>query len=120
MAPATANPSAPRSIVLDAPISTKAPDILTGISSSSDIYLLPQLSSSLLGSSTTPTFDTITSFEAIDKLQVSGLAYNARSTTSSGTAAGLDPSQLTAVLPATWAANSARAFKVTGFNGTFG
>jgi hypothetical protein len=111
--------SAPRSIVLDAPISTAAPDILTGISSSSDIYLLPQLSSSLLGSSTSPTYDTITSFEAIDRLQVSGLAYNARLTTSSGTAAGLDPTQLAAVLPATWTANTARAFKVSGFNGTF-
>jgi hypothetical protein len=119
MAPATANPSAPRSIVLDAPISTKAPDILTGISSSSDIYLLPQLSSSLLGSSTSHTYDTITSFEAIDKLQVSGRAYNARLTASSGTAAGLDPTQLAAVLPDSWAANTARSFQVSGFSGTF-
>ena len=108
-----------RSIVLDAPISTPAQDTLTGIAASSDIYLLPQLSSSLLGPAAAPTYDTITSFEASDKLQVSGLTYNAKLTTSSGTAAGLDPSQLTAILPATWTANSARAFKVTGFNGTF-
>ncbi|MCX5956428.1 MAG: Ig-like domain-containing protein, partial [Cyanobacteria bacterium] len=40
--------SAPRSIVLDAPISTPAQDTLTGIAASADIYLLPQLSSSLL------------------------------------------------------------------------
>ena len=111
--------SAPRSIVLEAPISTAAQDTLTGIAASSDIYLLPQLSSSLLGPAAAATYDTITSFEAIDKLQFSGRTYNARLTTSSGTAAGLDPSQLTAVLPATWTANTARAFKVTGFNGTF-
>ena len=108
-----------RSIVLEAPISTAAQDTLTGIAASSDIYLLPQLSSSLLGPAAAATYDTITSFEAIDKLQFSGWTYNARLTTSSGTAAGLDPSQLTAVLPATWTANTARAFKVTGFNGTF-
>ena len=108
-----------RSIVLEAPISTAAQDTLTGIAASSDIYLLPQLSSSLLGPAAAATYDTITSFEAIDKLQFSGRTYNARFTTSSGTAAGLDPSQLTAVLPATWTANTARAFKVTGFNGTF-
>ena len=108
-----------RSILLEAPISTAAQDTLTGIAASSDIYLLPQLTYSLLGSSTIPTYDTITSFEAIDKLQFSGRTYNARLTTSSGTATSLDPSQLTAVLPASWAANTARAFKVTGFNGTF-
>jgi hypothetical protein len=111
--------SAPFSIVLDAPISTAAPDTLTGIAASADLYLLPQLSDSLLGSAATPTYDTITSFEAIDKLQVSGRAYKANLTSSSGTAAGLDPSQLGAVLPATWTANTARAFKVIGFNGTF-
>jgi len=111
--------SAPFSMVLDAPISTAAPDTLTGIAASADLYLLPQLSDSLLGSAATPTFDTITNFEAIDKLQLSGRAYKANLTSSSGTAAGLDPSQLAAVLPATWAANSARAFKVSGFNGTF-
>jgi len=111
--------SAPRSIVLEAPISTAAQDTLTGIAASADIYLLPQLSNSLLSSAATPTYDTITNFEAIDKLQVSGRAYKANLTSSSGTAAGLDPSQLAAVLPATWAANTARAFKVTGFNGTF-
>jgi hypothetical protein len=108
-----------RSIVLEAPISTATQDTLTGIAASSDIYLLPQLSSSLLGPAAAATYDTITSFEAIDKLQFSGRTYNARLTTSSGTAAGLDPTQLTAILPATWAANTARAFKVTGFNGTF-
>ena len=111
--------SAPRSIVLDAPISTAAQDNLTGIAASSDIYLLPQLSSSLLGPAASPTYDTITNFEASDKLQLSGLTYNANLTASSGTAAGLDPSQLTAILPTTWTANSARAFKVAGFNGTF-
>ena len=108
-----------RSILLEAPISTAAQDTLTGIAASSDIYLLPQLTYSLLGPAAAATYDTITSFEAIDKLQFSGRTYNARLTTSSGTAAGLDPSQLTAVLPATWTANTARAFKVTGFNGTF-
>ncbi|MCX5955421.1 MAG: hypothetical protein NTW51_03205, partial [Cyanobacteria bacterium] len=111
--------SAPRSIVLDAPISTPAQDTLTGIAASADIYLLPQLSSSLLGPAAAPTYDTITNFEASDKVQVSGLTYNANLTASSGTAAALDPSQLTAILPASWSANSARAFKVTGFNGTF-
>jgi hypothetical protein len=111
--------SAPRSIVLDAPISTPAQDTLTGIAASADIYLLPQLSSSLLGPAAAPTYDTITNFEASDKLQVSGLTYNANLSASSGIAAGLDPSQLTAILPASWSANSARAFKVTGFNGTF-
>jgi hypothetical protein len=111
--------SAPRSIVLDAPISTPAQDTLTGIAASADIYLLPQLSSSLLGPAAAPTNDTITNFEASDKLRVSGLTYNANLTASSGTAAGLDPTQLTAILPASWSANSARAFKVTGFNGTF-
>ena len=111
--------SAPFSIVLDAPISTAAQDTLTGIAASSDVYLLPQLSDSLLGSAAAPTYDTITNFEAIDKLQVSGRAYKANLTSSSGTAAGLDPSQLAAVLPATWTANTARAFKVSGFNGTF-
>jgi hypothetical protein len=65
-----------------------------------------------------PTYDTITNFEANDKLQLSGLTYNANLTASSGTGAGLDPSQLTAILPTTWTANSARAFKVAGFNGT--
>ena len=108
-----------RSIVLEAPISTPAQDTLTGISASSDIYLLPQLSSSLLGPAAAATYDTITSFEAIDKLQLSGRIYKARLTTSSGTATSLDSSQLTAVLPATWTANSARSFMVTGFNGTF-
>jgi len=108
-----------RSILLEAPISTAAQDTLTGIAASSDIYLLPQLTYSLLGPAAAATYDTITSFEAIDKLQFSGRTYNARLTSSSGTAAGLDPSQLTAVLPATWTANTARAFKVTGFNGTF-
>jgi hypothetical protein len=111
--------SGPRSIVLDAPISTPAQDTLTGIVASSDIYLLPQLSSSLLGSAAAPTYDTITNFEASDKIQVSGLTYNANLTASSGTAAGLDPLQLTAILPTTWTANSVRAFKVTGFSGTF-
>ena len=111
--------SDPRSIVLDAPISTTAKDNLTGISSSSDTYLLPQLSYSLVGPATAPTYDTITNFEPIDKIQISGRAYNTSLTASSGTAAGLDPSQLTAVLPASWAANTARAFKVTGFDGTF-
>ena len=111
--------SAPFSIVLDAPISTAAQDTLTGIAASADIDLLPQLSYSLLGSAATPTYDTITNFEAIDKLQVSGRAYKANLTSSSGTAPGLDASQLAAVLPATWAANTARAFKVNGFNGTF-
>ena len=111
--------SAPRSIVLDAPISTAAKDTLTGISVSSDIYLLPQLSYSLLGPATAPTYDTITNFEAIDKIQLSGRAYNTSLTASSGTAAGLDPTQLTAVLPDNWNASTARAFKVTGFNGTF-
>jgi hypothetical protein len=111
--------SVPFSVVLDAPISTAAQDTLTGIAASADVYLLPQLSDSPLGSAATPTYDTITNFEAIDKLQVSGRAYKANLTSSSGTAAGLDPSQLAAVLPATWAANTARAFKVTGFNGTF-
>jgi len=110
--------SMPFSIVLDAPISTAAQDTLTGISTSSDIYLLPQLSNSLLSSAGASTYDTITNFEAVDKLQVSGRTYKTL-TTSSGTAAGLDPSQLAAVLPATWAANTGRAFKVSGFNGTF-
>jgi hypothetical protein len=111
--------SGPRSIVLDAPISTPDQDTLTGIAASSDIYLLPQLSSSLLALAAAPTYDTITNFEASDKLQVSGLTYKANLTASSGTAAGLDPLQLTAILPTTWTANSARAFKVTGFSGTF-
>jgi hypothetical protein len=111
--------SMPFSIVLDAPISTAAPDTLTGIAAAADFYLLPQLSNSLLSSAGAPTYDTITSFEAIDKLQVSGRTYKANLTSSSGTAAGLDPSQLAAVLPASWTANTARAFKVTGFNGTF-
>ena len=111
--------SAPFSMVLDAPISTAAQDTLTGIAASADIYLLPQLSNSLLSSAGASTYDTITNFEAIDKLQVSGRAYKANLTSSSGTAPGLDASQLAAVLPATWAANTARAFKVNGFNGTF-
>jgi hypothetical protein len=111
--------SGPRSIVLGAPISTPDQDTLTGIAASSDIYLLPQLSSSLLALAAAPTYDTITNFEASDKLQVSGLTYKANLTASSGTAAGLDPLQLTAILPTTWTANSARAFKVTGFSGTF-
>jgi len=111
--------SAPFSMVLDAPISTAAPDTLTGIAAAADIYLLPQLSNSLLSSAGAPTYDTITNFEAIDKFQVSGRAYKANLTSSSGTVAGLDASQLAAVLPASWAANTARAFKVTGFNGTF-
>jgi hypothetical protein len=76
---------APRSIILDAPISTAAQDTLTGIAAA--------------------TYDTITNFEASDKLQLSGVTYNAILTTSSGTA--------------TWAANTTRAFKVNGFNGTF-
>ena len=111
--------STPRSIVLDAPISTAAQDTLTGIAASADLYLLPQLSYSALGSAGAPTYDTITNFEAIDKLHLSGRAYKANITSSSGTAAGLDPTQLAPFLPANWAANTARAFKVTGFNGTF-
>jgi hypothetical protein len=111
--------SAARSIVLDAPISTAAKDTLTGISASSDIYLLPQLSTSLLGTASDATYDTITNFEAIDKIQLSGQAYNASLTASSGTASGLDPSQLNDVLPASWVANTALAFNVTGFSGTF-
>ena len=108
-----------RSTVLEAPINTAAPDLLTRISSSSDIYLLLQLSSSLLGPSTSPTYDTITSFEAIDKLQVSGRACNARLTTSSDTAAGHDPTQLATVLPDSWAAYTASSLGVSVPSGTF-
>jgi len=111
--------SEPRSIVLDAPISSAAKDTLIGTIGAAEIYRLPQLASSLLGPAAAPTYDTITNFEASDKLQVGGRSYNTRLTTSSGTAAGLDPSQLAAVLPAAWVANSARAFKVSGFDGTF-
>jgi alpha-tubulin suppressor-like RCC1 family protein len=111
--------SEPRSIVLDAPISSAAQDTLIGTVGAADIYRLPQLSLSLLGPAAALTYDTITNFEASDHLQVGGRSYRSWLTTSSGTAAGLDPSQLAAVLPAAWSANSARAFKVSGFDGTF-
>jgi hypothetical protein len=81
--------------------------------------LLPQLSDSLLAQAAAPTYDTITNFEAGDKLHVMGLTYNVNLTTSSGTAAGLAPSQLTTIITATLAANTASSFEVTGFNGTF-
>ena len=67
--------------------------------------MLPQLSDSLLAQAAAPTYDTITNFEAGDKLHLMGLTYNANLTTSSGTA--------------TWAINTASSFDITGFNGTF-
>ena len=110
--------SAARTIVLDAPISSEAQDTLTG-TTAADIFLLPQLSRSLLGSTGGFTYDTITGFQASDSIQVGALTYKLKLTSSAGVAAGLSTSQLSGVLPPSFAANSARAFTVTGLNGTF-
>ena len=110
--------SVPRSIILDTPISTSSRDTLTG-TSGVDTFLLPELSHSLLGTAIDPTFDTIVGFQNIDCLQVSGRAYMRRLTASAGAAAGLNPSQLTSILPSTLAANSATPFTAAGFTGTF-
>jgi Bacterial Ig-like domain len=110
--------SAARTFVLDAPISTEARDTLTG-TTAADIFLLPQLTRSLLGSTGSFTYDTITGFQASDSIQVGALAYKLKLTSSVGVAADLSAPQLNTVLPTTFAAGAARAFTVTGLNGTF-
>ena len=106
-----------RSVTLDAPIATAAIDTLTG-TSDADLFLLPSLASSQLGSTTAPTFDTITNFQTADRVQVAGRPYNMSLTTSSGNAAnlaGIATLLTSTVLPA----STPRAVTVTGYTGTF-
>ena len=104
--------------MLDAPISTVQQDTLTG-TTGADIFLLPQLSWSLLGADGDQTYDTLTGFQSTDRIQLSGRAFNAKLTTSSGVAPSLTGQDVTSILSPTWAANSARAFTVAGSAGTF-
>ena len=106
------------SMVLDAPISTVQQDTLTG-TTGADIFLLPQLSWSLLGADGDQTYDTLTGFQSTDRIQLSVRAFNAKLTTSSGVAPSLTGQDVTSILSPTWAANSARAFTVAGSAGTF-
>ena len=84
-----------------------------------DTFLLPQLSWSLLGTTSTPGYDTIIGFQPTDRIQLSGRTLNARLTSSAGVAASLSEADVATRLTTTWAANSARAFTVTGHSGTF-
>jgi hypothetical protein len=106
-----------RSVILDAPIATAAIDTLTG-TSDADLFLLPSLASSQLGSTTAPTFDTITNFQTADRVQVAGRPYNTSLTTSSGNAANL--AGIATLLTSTvLLANTPKAVTVTGYTGTF-
>jgi hypothetical protein len=110
--------SAARSMLLDAPISTAQKDTLTG-TSGPDIFFLPQLSWSLLGTPANPAYDTIIGFQPTDKLQLSGRLFNARLTSSAGVANSLAEADIANTLTPSWAANTARAFTTNGFSGMF-
>jgi hypothetical protein len=105
-------------MVLDAPISTDQKDTLTG-TTGTDIFLLPQLSWSLLGEANDPTYDTIIGFQSRDRIQLSGITFKTRLTSSAGNASSLTKDNIDTVLTSSWDANTARAFTVTGFQGTF-
>jgi hypothetical protein len=110
--------SDPRSFVLDAPISTTKIDTLIG-TGGPDIFLLPQLSWSLLGAPGNPAYDTIIGYQSTDRIQLSGRSLNTRLTSSAGVANSPAAPDIASTLTADWAANSARAFSINGFSGTF-
>jgi hypothetical protein len=110
--------SAARSMVLDAPISTAQKDTLTG-TTGADIFLLPQLSWSLMGPTSDPAYDTITGFQSTDGIQLGGRSFNTRLTSSAGVASSLAATDVANILTPSWAANTTRAFTVNGHSGTF-
>ncbi len=88
-------------------------DILTG-NADADTFVLSALGHSLL-----TTFDVITDYTSIDRIDAPG-AISATLTNSSGNASSLSNAAIAAVLTAAaFPAESARAFTVTGQSGTF-
>ena len=66
-----------------------------------------------------PTYDIITGFQPVDRLQVNGQPFRATLSSSAGVLGSLAADDISFFLTTDWAAGSATAFSVLGMQGTF-
>ena len=107
--------SAPFRFAINTTVASSRRDRLTGVRGQADTFLLPARDRSLL-----PNYDTITNYESVDRLRLSGTIFLQSIRNVSGSPiTSLSPALINqAVGGQDFAPGSAAAFKVRGLNGT--